>query len=62
MTASLAAHIGSWCLLPPSIEVCTLLAEWLSAGSRAQIFLFDVVSGIAVRIVVMNILLNRVPR
>lgn len=62
MTASLVAHIGSWCLLPPSIEVCALLAKRLSTGSRTQIFPFDVISGIAVCVVVMNILFDRVPR
>jgi hypothetical protein len=44
-----------------AIEICALLAQWLAARALTQIFLLDVVPGIAVRIVVMNGLLNRMP-
>jgi hypothetical protein len=44
------------------VEISTLFAEGLAARARAQILCLDVVAGIAFGVIVVDILLNRMPR
>jgi hypothetical protein len=49
-------------ILPASqVELVAFVAERLTARSLPEIFALDIVAGIAVRIVVMNRLLDRMP-
>lgn len=44
------------------LQACALLAERLATCTRSNVLTFDVVAGIAVAVVVVNGLLDRVPR
>lgn len=48
--------------LSTSTEILALFAQRLIAGARAKIFLLDVVTGVALRVVVVHRLLDRMPR
>lgn len=47
---------------PASAEVLALLAERLAARAGATVLALDVVAGVAVGVVMMDTLLDRVPR
>lgn len=52
---NLPARVGSLRLLAAPIETSTFFAEPFSTGPRPQIFPLNVVPGIAIRIIVMDI-------
>jgi len=43
-------------------KVSTLFAKWLAAGSIPQVLTLDIVSGVAIGVVVMHRLFYRMPR
>lgn len=45
-----------------SIKACTLRAKWFPAGAIPQVLGFDIVTGITVRVVVMYIRFDGMPR
>ena len=67
---------GSLFLLPPGcrrsylmkhllalpVEIGALLAKWLTARTLPQVFLLNVIAGVAIRVVVVNLTNHRVPR
>ncbi len=52
---NLLARVGSLRLHAAAIETSTFFAEPFSTGSRPQVFPLNVVPGITIRIVVMDI-------
>jgi hypothetical protein len=61
-TVSRQARGGNLRLLPSLVEVGALLAEWLAAVTLPKVLLLNVISRVAVGIVVVDVLLDGMPR
>lgn len=59
---SLLAPTGKLLLLPVRVEIPAFMAQRLAASAVLQVLTLDVIPGVAVRIVVMDTGLDRVPR